>query len=116
MGAGAGGGVTAIRTIFRRAFAAAGLDYLNPHSFRKTLMIHAQQTYPAHEVLTAWSKDLGHQTITTSLAGTCRTRAAQTVRRSILRSGAAGAMRHTGATEAVAAALHTGGRWTVDVQ
>ena len=32
-----------IRTIFKNAFAAAGLPYFNPHSFRKTLALLGRQ-------------------------------------------------------------------------
>ena len=41
-------GAEPIRQIFRAAFAAAGLPYANPHSFRKTLALHGD-SLESHE-------------------------------------------------------------------
>jgi len=49
-----------IREIFRRGFAAAGLPYYNPHSFRDMLMRHALTLDLSPEELKAWSQNLGH--------------------------------------------------------
>jgi integrase len=55
-----------IRKIFRRAFAAAGLPYFNPHSFRKTLAQLGQRLCQTAEEFKAWSQNLGHdQPLTT---------------------------------------------------
>ncbi|MCB1839515.1 MAG: site-specific integrase [Alphaproteobacteria bacterium] len=56
---------TTIRAIFRRAFENAGLPYINPHSFRKTLARFAQTQSPAF--LNAVRQNLGHNSIDTTL-------------------------------------------------
>jgi len=54
-----------IRTIFKQAFEAAGLPYITPHSFRKTLARHAANQSPAF--LNAVRQNLGHESIDTTL-------------------------------------------------
>ena len=46
-----------IRTIFKDAFAAAGLLYFNPHSFRKTLTLLGGQICNSPEEYKAWSQN-----------------------------------------------------------
>jgi integrase len=57
-----------IRTIFRDAFAAAGLLYFNPHSFRKTLALLAGQICKSPEEYKAWSQNLGHENVLTTFS------------------------------------------------
>jgi integrase len=57
---------TAIRKIFREAFEAAGLDYFNPHSLRKTLAQLGQNICPTPEAFKAWSQNLGHESVLTT--------------------------------------------------
>ena len=56
-----------IRTIFRDAFVSAGLPYFNPHSFRDTLAQHGQIACPNIEAYKAWSQNLGHDGVLTTL-------------------------------------------------
>jgi integrase len=56
-----------IRRIFKVAFEMAGLPYFNPHSFRDTLMNLALARGLTTEELWAWSKNLGHEKVMTSL-------------------------------------------------
>lgn len=56
-----------IRRIFRERFEAAGLPYANPHSVRKTLMQLAFRKQLDPEALKAWSQNLGHEDLATSL-------------------------------------------------
>jgi integrase len=56
-----------IRAIFRDAFAKAGLPYCNPHSFRKTVTRLGQQLCKTPEDLKAWSQNLGHEKVLTTL-------------------------------------------------
>lgn len=56
----------AIRTIFRDAFAAAGLPYFNPHSFRKTLVRLGQKVCRGPEEFKAWSQNLRHDKVDTT--------------------------------------------------
>ena len=49
-----------IRTIFREAFAAAGLPYFNPHSLRSTLVRLGETLCQTPEQFKAWSQNLGH--------------------------------------------------------
>lgn len=55
-----------IREIFRRAFAAAGLPYFNPHSFRDMLVRHAMTLDLSPEAMKAWSQNLGHADVLTT--------------------------------------------------
>lgn len=57
-----------IRKIFRMAFEAAGLPYHNPHSFRKTLALLAEAECKTPEAVKAWSQNLGHESVLTTLA------------------------------------------------
>jgi integrase len=56
-----------IRLIFRDAFALAGLPYFNPHSFRKTLAQLGERACRTPEELKAWSQNLGHEDVMTTL-------------------------------------------------
>jgi integrase len=55
-----------IRKIFKDAFAAAGLPYFNPHSFRKTLTLLGEQRCQTPEQFKAWSQNLGHEHVLTT--------------------------------------------------
>ncbi len=57
---------TTMRAIFRKAFEAAGMDYINPHSFRHTLVRFAENERPAF--LNAVKQNLGHSSIDTTLS------------------------------------------------
>lgn len=57
----------AIRKIFREAFERAGLPYFNPHSLRKTLASLGERICPNAEALKAWSQNLGHAHVLTTL-------------------------------------------------
>ena len=56
-----------VREAFRRAFEAAGLPYFHPHSFRHTLGQHGQRVCSTFEELKAWSQNLGHSGVLTTL-------------------------------------------------
>ncbi|SEL30664.1 tyrosine-type recombinase/integrase [Nitrosovibrio tenuis] len=58
---------TPIRTIFREAFNTAGLLYFNPHSFRNTLVQLGQDVCKTPEQFKAWSQNLGHENVLTTL-------------------------------------------------
>lgn len=60
-------GAGPIRDIFRKAFEAAGLPYFKPHSFRDTLVQHGEQVCPTIEAFKAWSQNLGHERVMTTL-------------------------------------------------
>jgi integrase len=57
---------TPIRTIFRQAFEGAGLQYFNPHSFRKTLARLGELVCKTPEEFKAWSQNLGHEQVLTT--------------------------------------------------
>jgi integrase len=57
----------AVRKLFRLAFARAGLPYFNPHSFRNTLVQLAYESKLNAEQIKAWSQNLGHEHIVTTL-------------------------------------------------
>jgi integrase len=56
----------AIRRIFKEAFARAGLPYVNPHSFRNTLVAVGQRLCSTPEEFKAWSQNLGHEHVLTT--------------------------------------------------
>ncbi len=60
-------GGDAIRWIFRRAFEAAGLPYANPHLCRDTLTLLGEKRCKTPEELKAWSQNLGHDHVLTTL-------------------------------------------------
>ena len=45
---------------------AGGLEYFNPHSFRKTLAVLGEQRCKTPEELKAWSQNLGHEDVLTT--------------------------------------------------
>jgi len=57
-----------IRKAFKGAFAAAGLCYFNPHSFRKTLALLGGQVCNSPEEYKAWSQNLGHENVLTTFS------------------------------------------------
>jgi integrase len=58
-----------IRQVFRDAFAAAGLPYVNPHAFRKTLVRLGETLCRSPEEWKAWSQNLGHESEMTTFVG-----------------------------------------------
>jgi integrase len=61
-------GASPIRQIFMEAFAAAGLPYFNPHSFRKTLALLGGRLCKTPEEYKAWSQNLGHDHVLTTFS------------------------------------------------
>lgn len=60
-------GAGPIREIFRKAFEGAGLPYFNPHSLRDTLVQFGEQECTTPEQFKAWSQNLGHERVMTTL-------------------------------------------------
>lgn len=56
-----------VRAIFRQTFARAGLTYFPPHSIRHTLGHLMQIACRTPEQMKAWSQNLGHENIATTL-------------------------------------------------
>lgn len=56
-----------IRNIFRKAFEAAGLPYFNPHSVRNMLVQLGERICRSPEEFKAWSQNLGHSQVLTTL-------------------------------------------------
>lgn len=56
-----------IRDVFRRGFALAGQPYFTPHSFRRTLTRFGQQTCTTPEEIKAFSQNLGHDELSTTM-------------------------------------------------
>jgi integrase len=57
----------AARKIFREAFEAIGLRGFNPHSFRHALALFGEQHCRSPEEFKAWSQNLGHENVLTTL-------------------------------------------------
>ena len=55
-----------MRKIFKDAFAANGMRYYNPHSFRNTLVALAQELNLGPKPMKAWSQNLGHEKLDTT--------------------------------------------------
>jgi integrase len=58
----------AVRDIFREACARAGLPYLNPHSFRNSLVQFAYDLKLYPKAFKAWSQNLGHESVVTTFS------------------------------------------------
>lgn len=58
----------AIREAIKAAFTAAGLPAFAPHSFRKTLVRWGEHTYPTREGFKAFSQNIGHDSIITTVS------------------------------------------------
>ena len=56
-----------VRRIFEAAFTSAGLLYFHPHSFRHTLGQLGQRLCRTPEEMKAWSQNLGHEQMLTTL-------------------------------------------------
>ena len=59
-------GASSIRTIYSKAFEAAGLPYFNPHSFRDTLVQLGERICTTPETFKAWSQNLAHDKVLTT--------------------------------------------------
>ena len=57
---------SAIRRIFKSAFAAAGQPACNPHLLRKTLALHGDTLNLTREEEKAWSQNFGHESVWTT--------------------------------------------------
>lgn len=80
-----------VREIFKSAFASAGLPYFNPHSFRDMLVRHIMSLDLPVETLKAWSQNLGHQgllTTLTSYGAVAGPRQTELIRQGLPRRGA----------------------------
>ena len=60
-------GTGPIRAVYREAFETAGLPYYNPHRFRHTLARLGEQICPTIEAFKAWSQNIGHERMLTTL-------------------------------------------------
>lgn len=56
-----------VRKVFREAFTAAGLPYFSPHRIRDTISALGQSVCPNAEALKAWSQNMGHERVMTTL-------------------------------------------------
>jgi integrase len=65
------GNTAKIRDVIKTAFTEAGLPPFGPHSFRKTLGILANAHCKTPEQFKAWSLNLGHENIATTLSAYC---------------------------------------------
>ncbi len=60
-------GTGPIRAIYKEAFAAAGLPYFNPHCFRDGLVQLGERICTTPEQFKAWSQNIGHERVLTTL-------------------------------------------------
>jgi hypothetical protein len=60
-----------VREVMKGAFAAAGFHPYGPHSIRKTLGLLANEFCKRPEQFKAWSMNLGHEHIATTLSAYC---------------------------------------------
>ncbi len=60
-----------LRAVIKDAFTGSGLPAYGPHSFRKTLGLLANTQCKTPEQFKAWSMNLGHENIATTLSAYC---------------------------------------------
>jgi len=60
-------GTGPIRAIYKAAFASASLPYFNPHCFRDVLVQLGERVCRSPEEFKAWSQNLGHEKVLTTL-------------------------------------------------
>lgn len=58
-----------VRAIFKAAFTRVGLPYFKPHTVRDTLTQLAYKLQLSPEQLKAWSQNIGHSHVITTLQG-----------------------------------------------
>ena len=56
-----------VRKVFKAAFAAVGLPYASPHRVRDTVSMLGQRKHMTAEEMKAWSQNMGHERIATTL-------------------------------------------------
>ena len=104
-----------IREIFKRAFEAAGLPVFNPHSFRDMLVHHAMTLGLSPEAMKAWSQNLGHADVMTTLTSYGTVPAHR--QGELIRAGGAGAQgpkaEQIAAIETMLAAFKSGGGFSL---
>ncbi len=61
----------AIRQAIRDAFVRADLPAFTPHAFRKTLVKWADVYYPTREAFKAFSQNIGHTSVITTISAYC---------------------------------------------
>ena len=61
----------AIRVVIKEAFARADLPAFTPHAFRKTLVKWADTAYPTREGFKAFSQNIGHTSVITTVSAYC---------------------------------------------
>jgi integrase len=61
----------AIRTVIKDAFTRAELPSFTPHAFRKTLVKWADTAYPTREAFKAFSQNIGHSSVITTVSAYC---------------------------------------------
>lgn len=61
----------AIRTAIKEAFVRADLPPFTPHAFRKTLVKWADTAYPTREAFKAFSQNIGHTSVITTVSAYC---------------------------------------------
>lgn len=61
----------ALRSMFGKSFEAAGLPKYPPHSIRKTITKWGQSYYRTPEALKAFSQNLGHDSVVTTIDSYC---------------------------------------------
>ena len=61
----------AIRAAIKQAFTSADLPPFTPHAFRKTLVKWADTFYPTREAFKAFSQNIGHSNVVTTISAYC---------------------------------------------
>ena len=64
-------GATHVRQVVAQAFTSVGLPKFIPHSFRKTIIALAIEMKLNPEEFKAWSQNLGHSSVVTTLSSYC---------------------------------------------
>ncbi|WP_435258095.1 site-specific integrase [Thioclava sp. FR2] len=65
------GNAAKVREVVKRAFEAADLPAVNPHSFRDMLVAHGSEVCSGPAAFKAWSMNLGHDSVVTTISAYC---------------------------------------------
>ncbi len=61
----------AIRAVIKEAYIRADLPAFSPHALRKTLVKWADTAYPTREAFKAFSQNIGHSSVITTISAYC---------------------------------------------
>ena len=89
----------AIRQVIKDSFTRADLPRFTPHAFRKTLVKWADTAYPTREGFKAFSQNIGHTSVITTVSAYCPVSMERQAE--LIRKGRGGKQVNSSATEVI---------------